>query len=71
MMLSACFAAQPDIEGMESFPGLQMHCHNYRHAELFQGSRVLVVGASFSGEVFVHLCLQGVSHARHSFQWTV
>ena len=34
---------------MESFPGLQMHCHNYRHAELFQGNRVLVVGASFSG----------------------
>jgi hypothetical protein len=34
---------------MDSFPGMQLHCHNYRHAELFQGKRVLVVGASFSG----------------------
>ena len=40
---------QPVFAGMEGFPGLQMHCHNYRHADAFRDKRVLVVGASFSG----------------------
>ncbi|BDA50060.1 Flavin-containing monooxygenase FMO GS-OX3 [Coccomyxa sp. Obi] len=40
----------PSVEGMDAFPGLQMHCHNYRHSDIFRGKRVVVVGASFSGE---------------------
>ena len=41
---------QPDIPGIDSFPGKQLHCHNFRHNEPFRGERILVVGASFSGE---------------------
>ena len=41
---------------MRSFPGLQMHCHNYRHTQPFEGKRVLVVGASFSGQTLVTSC---------------
>ena len=41
---------QPDIAGMDSFPGRQLHCHNFRHNKPFRDQRVLVVGASFSGE---------------------
>ncbi len=40
---------QPDIAGMDAFPGLQLHCHNFRHNEPFRDQRVLVVGASYSG----------------------
>ncbi len=39
----------PQLPGMDQFPGLQMHVHNYRHPEVFSGQTVLVVGASFSG----------------------
>ena len=46
---------QPHIEGMDSFPGLQMHCHNFRHSEPFRDQRVLVVGASFSGASSCHM----------------
>jgi thioredoxin reductase len=40
----------PDISGMDSFPGLQMHSHNYRDPERFRDLNVLVIGASNSGE---------------------
>lgn len=49
---------QPEIEGMDSFPGLQMHCHNFRHNEPFRDQRVLVVGASFSGAESLYLMWQ-------------
>ena len=39
----------PQVAGMDAFPGLQMHCHNFRTAARFTGLHVLVVGASFSG----------------------
>jgi hypothetical protein len=39
----------PAVEGMGSWPGRQLHCHNYRGPEAFAGQRVVVVGASFSG----------------------
>eukprot|EP00879_Flechtneria_rotunda_P015152 GHRR01015835.1.p1 GENE.GHRR01015835.1~~GHRR01015835.1.p1 ORF type:complete len:363 (+),score=143.48 GHRR01015835.1:218-1306(+) len=39
----------PQVQGMDSWPGLQVHCHNYRGPEQFKGLRVMVVGASFSG----------------------
>ena len=39
----------PEVKGMDDFPGLQMHAHNYRRSSMFAGMRVIVVGASFSG----------------------
>ena len=41
----------PDVTGIDDFPGLQMHAHNFRHSSTFAGMRVIVVGASFSGEM--------------------
>lgn len=35
---------------MAEWPGCQLHSHNYRGAEQFRGQRVMVVGASFSGQ---------------------
>ena len=46
---------QPDVAGMDAFPGLQMHCHNFRHNEPFRDQRVLVVGASYSGAPLHHV----------------
>ena len=40
----------PDVKGIDDFPGLQMHAHNYRSAAMFTRQTVIVVGASFSGE---------------------
>ncbi|KAK9808000.1 hypothetical protein WJX73_002005 [Symbiochloris irregularis] len=40
----------PNVPGLHSFPGKQIHCHNYRDKHRFKGQRVLVVGASFSGD---------------------
>ena len=48
---------QPDVAGMDSFPGRQLHCHNFRHNEAFRDQRVLVVGASFSGKWSRSCCL--------------
>lgn len=39
----------PEISGMDSFPGQQLHVHNFRRDDAFPGKSVLVVGASFSG----------------------
>eukprot|EP00775_Hariotina_reticulata_P007189 gene7189-7403_t len=39
------------VPGMADWPGLQLHSHNYRGPHQFKGmAKVLVVGASFSGE---------------------
>ena len=40
----------PEIPGLESFPGLVMHSHEYRHPEVFQEKRVVILGAGSSGE---------------------
>ncbi len=39
----------PDVVGIDTYPGEQLHCHNYRSNDRFAGKTVLVVGASFSG----------------------
>lgn len=44
-----CLGALLQVPGMASWPGLQLHSHNYRSSQPFAGKRVLVVGASFSG----------------------
>lgn len=40
----------PDVMGIDDFPGLQMHAHNYRSPAMFTGQNVIIVGASFSGQ---------------------
>ena len=40
----------PEVQGIDDFPGLQMHAHNYRSAAMFTHQTVIVVGASFSGK---------------------
>jgi hypothetical protein len=39
----------PDVPGAGSWPGLQLHSHNYRVPEAFKDQVVVVVGASNSG----------------------
>ncbi|MCB1120216.1 MAG: NAD(P)-binding domain-containing protein [Verrucomicrobiae bacterium] len=38
----------PSISGMESFPGILLHSHNYRTPETFSGKRVALFGAAAS-----------------------
>ena len=45
----------PTIPGLESFPGLVVHSHEYRYPEVYQGMRVVIFGAGSSGE---DICLQ-------------
>ncbi|CAL8465411.1 g4947 [Coccomyxa elongata] len=56
----------PSVEGIEAFPGLQMHCHNYRHSDIFKGKRVVVVGASFSGEEIARQIADVAEYVYHS-----
>ncbi len=39
----------PDVRRIDTYPGEQLHCHNYRSNGRFAGKTVLVAGASFSG----------------------
>ena len=39
----------PNVAGSDSWPGLQMHSHNYRTPDVFRDQVVVVVGASNSG----------------------
>lgn len=48
----------PDVKGIDDFPGLQMHAHNYRSAAMFTTQTVIVVGASFSGKTASRLLQQ-------------
>ncbi|KAK3082842.1 hypothetical protein FSP39_006824 [Pinctada imbricata] len=40
----------PNIPGMEDFKGKIMHSRNYRHAELFEGLDVALLGIHYTGE---------------------
>lgn len=40
----------PALEGADTWPGTTSHSHNYRNAAVFAGKRVVVIGASASGE---------------------
>jgi cation diffusion facilitator CzcD-associated flavoprotein CzcO len=35
---------EPAFPGSDTFPGIQMHAHDYRTPEIFEGKRVLVLG---------------------------
>ena len=45
----------PVIPGLDSFPGLVMHSHNYRQPDIFQGRRLVILGAASSGQ---DICLE-------------
>ncbi|KAF8678549.1 hypothetical protein HU200_046164 [Digitaria exilis] len=50
-------AVQPDIVGLQEFPGTVMHTSAYKSGSAFAGKRVLVVGCGNSGmEVCLDLC---------------
>jgi cation diffusion facilitator CzcD-associated flavoprotein CzcO len=38
-----------DLIGLDTFRGLKMHSHDYRHPGLFEGKSVIVLGAAASG----------------------
>lgn len=40
----------PIIDGLETFPGMLRHAHDFRGAEALKGRDVLVVGSSYSAE---------------------
>ena len=39
----------PELPGLEDFPGVALHSHNYRRPDAFAGLRVVVLGTSVSG----------------------
>jgi hypothetical protein len=47
----------PDVPGSSSWPGLQLHSHNYRIPEAFRDQVVVVVGASNSGGLSLGTCV--------------
>ena len=55
----------PALPGQGSFPGLQMHSHNYRTRQPFSGKRVVVVGAAASGIDIGLEIAQVADQARH------
>ncbi|WP_378090507.1 NAD(P)-binding domain-containing protein [Citricoccus sp. GCM10030269] len=44
------FPHVPEIKGIETFPGILQHAHDFRGAEKLADQRVLLVGASYSAE---------------------
>lgn len=53
----------PVYPGQSHFPGLQMHCHNYRQPEPFKGQTLVLVGAAFSGTDIAQELVQGGARA--------
>ncbi|RCV27219.1 hypothetical protein SETIT_5G307200v2 [Setaria italica] len=50
-------AVQPDIDGLQEFPGTVLHTSAYKSGSAFTGKRVLVLGCGNSGmEVCLDLC---------------
>lgn len=44
------FPNVPEVEGVDTFPGLITHAHDFRGAEALEGLNVLVIGSSYSAE---------------------
>ncbi|WP_371931374.1 NAD(P)-binding domain-containing protein [Glutamicibacter sp. MNS18] len=44
------FPNVPEFKGIESYPGILMHAHDFRGAEGLAGKDVLLIGASYSAE---------------------
>ncbi|XP_021366317.1 dimethylaniline monooxygenase [N-oxide-forming] 2-like isoform X2 [Mizuhopecten yessoensis] len=39
----------PEVKGMDKFTGSVIHSRDYRRPDVYEGKRVLIIGASFSG----------------------
>jgi cation diffusion facilitator CzcD-associated flavoprotein CzcO len=65
-MGNALCVVGPQIPGMSQWPGLQLHAHNFRGAVQFKGQKVMVVGASFSGQSVAGICRLASTHAPDS-----
>lgn len=53
----------PYFEGIEQFPGLVMHAHDFRGADMFKDKDVLLVGSSYSAE---DIGVQSYKHGANS-----
>lgn len=51
----------PDIVGRDDFQGVIIHSKNYRHAELFEGPDVAILGGFRTAE---DICIQVAEKAR-------
>lgn len=51
----------PNFEGRDLYQGQQLHSHDYRNPELFEGQDILVIGGNFSAVDVVH---QTAKHAK-------
>ena len=49
---------KPTFVGMETFPGIIIHAHDFREALQYKNRRVLVVGASYSAEDIALQCIK-------------
>lgn len=53
----------PSFPGIEKFPGMIMHAHDFRDASAYKGQNVLLVGASYSAEdIALQLIKYGAKH---------
>ena len=55
---------EPAFPGSDSFAGLQMHAHDYRTPEIFEGKRVLVLGI---GNSATDIAVESSRHAEATF----
>ena len=51
---------KPSVPGLQSFSGLLMHSHDYRRPDVFEGKRVVILGAAASGQ---DICLEVATKA--------
>ncbi|UBH25351.1 NAD(P)/FAD-dependent oxidoreductase [Micrococcus porci] len=62
-------AHTPSWPGVEDFPGLVQHAHDYRTPEPFAGRRVLVIGSSYSGQdLALQLHRGGAAHVTTAYR---
>lgn len=55
---------EPAFPGGDTFPGIQMHAHDYRTPDLFEGKRVLVLGI---GNSATDIAVESSRHAEATF----
>lgn len=55
---------EPAFPGSDSFEGIQMHAHDYRTPEIFEGKRVLVLGI---GNSATDIAVESSRHAEATF----
>lgn len=56
----------PEINGKETFVGKQIHSHNYRKPDTFEGDNVLLIGGGPSGKDIVYALATKAKHVYFS-----